>query len=61
MVGPPGTGKTMFAKKIARESGLAWAQMSGASFAKFTQGQGIQELDKLMKWAKNCKGLLRKL
>lgn len=56
--GPPGTGKTMFAKKIARESGLAWAQMSGASFAKFKQGEGIQELDKLMKWAKNSNGLL---
>lgn len=56
--GPPGTGKTMFAKRLARESGLEWAYMSGSSFAKFHGGEGIEALDELFAWANRSKGLL---
>ena len=56
--GPPGTGKTMFAKRLARESGLEWAYMSGSSFAKFSDGEGIQALDELFAWASKSKGLM---
>ena len=56
--GPPGTGKTMFAKRLAIESGLEWAIMSGSSFAKFSDGEGIRALDELFKWANKSKGLL---
>ncbi len=56
--GPPGTGKTMFAKRLAIESGLEWAIMSGSSFAKFSDGEGIEALDDLFKWANKSRGLL---
>jgi hypothetical protein len=56
--GPPGTGKTMFAKRLARESGLEWAYMSGSSFAKFKDGEGIEALDELFAWANRSKGLM---
>lgn len=56
--GPPGTGKTMFAKKLAIESGLEWAYMSGSSFAKFSDGEGIQALDELFTWANKSDGLM---
>lgn len=56
--GPPGTGKTMFAKQLAHESGLEWAYMSGSSFAKFKDGEGIEEVDELFAWAQRSKGLL---
>jgi len=58
LFGPPGTGKTMFAKKLAKESGLEYAFMSGSSFAKFQDGEGIKELDELFAWAKRSKGLM---
>lgn len=56
--GPPGTGKTMFAKRLARQSGLEWAYMSGSSFAKFKDGEGIEALDELFAWANRSKGLM---
>lgn len=57
--GPPGTGKTLFAKTLAIESGMAYAMMSGSSFAQFKDGQGITEMNKLFEWAQRSKnGLL---
>jgi len=58
LYGPPGTGKTMFAQELARRSGMEYAFMSGSSFSKFKDGEGIQALDELFAWAKKSKGLL---
>lgn len=58
LYGPPGTGKTMFAMELAKRSGLEYAIMSGSSFAKFKDGEGIEALDELFAWANKSKGLL---
>lgn len=50
--GPPGTGKTEFAKIISHYSGMDYAIMSGADFAQFAGGERIAELHKLFDWAK---------
>jgi AAA+ superfamily predicted ATPase len=56
--GPPGTGKTMFARVLAHSSGMEYAMMSGASFAQFKDGEGITEMNKLFAWAEASEGLL---
>ena len=53
--GAPGTGKTMFAEKLARTSGMEFVQMSGSSFSKFKKGEGIIAMDELFAWAKRSK------
>ena len=59
LYGPPGTGKTAFIKLLAETSGMDYACMSGADFAKFKDGEAVVEFEKVMKWAKNSKrGLL---
>jgi len=58
LYGPPGTGKTMFAKELAKRCGLEYVFMSGSSFSKFKDGEGIEALDELFAWAKRSKGLL---
>lgn len=58
LYGPPGTGKTLFATELAKQSGLEYAFMSGSSFAKFKDGEGIEALDELFAWANNTSGLL---
>lgn len=55
LYGKPGTGKTMFARKLAHECGMEFAMMSGSSFTK--QG-ALEEMDHLFKWANNSNGLL---
>lgn len=57
--GEPGTGKTMFAKRLARYSGMDYAIMSGADFGQFKNGEDVTEMHKLFDWAERSKkGLL---
>jgi hypothetical protein len=58
LYGPPGTGKTLFATELAKRCGLEYVFMSGSSFSKFKDGEGIEALDELFAWANKTKGLL---
>ncbi|KAG6594823.1 ATPase family AAA domain-containing protein 3, partial [Cucurbita argyrosperma subsp. sororia] len=56
--GPPGTGKTMVAKEIARKSGLDYAMMTGGDVAPLGP-QAVTKIHQIFDWAKNSrKGLL---
>lgn len=51
LYGPPGVGKTMFARRLAQFSGMDYAIISGADFSQFTEGKAVYELHKLLDWA----------
>merc|ERR1719265_499724 len=52
--GAPGTGKTLFARTLARQSGLDYAVMSGGDLGPLGSA-GPNELHKLFAWAQNSK------
>eukprot|EP00932_Pfiesteria_piscicida_P000359 SRR837773.1035.p1 GENE.SRR837773.1035~~SRR837773.1035.p1 ORF type:complete len:416 (+),score=191.81 SRR837773.1035:35-1249(+) len=56
--GSPGTGKTLFARTLARQSGLDYAIMSGGDVGPLGHN-AVQEINKLFDWANSSrKGLV---
>merc|ERR1719190_343630 len=52
--GAPGTGKTLFARTLARQSGLDYAIMSGGDVGPLGHN-AVQELNKLFSWANSSR------
>lgn len=56
--GLPGTGKTLLAKKIAKELGMSYAIIPGANIHQFSEEDAIKEINKLFNWAEKSKTVL---
>lgn len=52
--GPPGTGKTMVAKRMARTSGMDYAIMSGGDVAPL-EGRAVTQLHAAFDWAEKSR------
>lgn len=58
MHGPPGTGKTMFAKKLAKHSNMDYAILTGGDIAPMGR-DGVTAVHKVFDWARGTrKGLI---
>lgn len=53
--GAPGTGKTLWARHLARRSGMDFALMSGSAFDAFKPSEAIQEIGSLFRWARSSR------
>ncbi|MDQ5890806.1 MAG: ATPase family protein [Candidatus Dependentiae bacterium] len=53
--GPPGTGKTMSAKAIARSVGADYMLINASAFEQLTPGQAVSELEATFRLARNNK------
>lgn len=56
LYGDPGTGKTMFLRKLAIESGMEYVEVTGSSF--FQKDAGIAAIDELFRWAAAANGMI---
>lgn len=56
--GAPGTGKTLLAKKIAKELGMNYAIIPGANIHQFNGEEGVKEINKLFDWAEKSRTVL---
>jgi AAA+ superfamily predicted ATPase len=53
--GPPGTGKTMTAKALARSVGIDYMLINAAAFEQLTPGQAVNELEQTFRIVRNNK------
>ncbi len=57
--GPPGTGKTAFARWLAHNTGMDYALMAASDLLQLPMGEDITQLRELFAWAKTCpKGMI---
>lgn len=51
LFGPPGTGKTMFARELAKKTSLPYVMITGSSFSQYKGGEGVKAMNELFSWA----------